>query len=239
MLLILSCGTPVTGRTTTCNALREYFDSIGVSYQVFGKNNNIYYNKDAIKLNIYRWVVEQSSQVAIIDGVLLNYFDRKEIFDEVNHAKTISNVEVNVAAIQHNRTAKFSIVHNNDTGHYPYSMRTLIGMSNVYQQPLKIEGISVVQHIRQSNYLNLPVFIQALNDEFGYDFPVPETPEKEEIKDKEDVIEDTSSSDIPTEEDDSNMITPSLVTVCDDSQNDREDVMSYSDTTATTMEGNV
>lgn len=193
MLLILTTGLPVTGKTTTANTLKDYFTENGYTCEIFGKTDGHTYNRENIQLNIYRWVMEKTSDVAIIDGVLLNYFDRREIFDIIDQAtEKDPDTEVHVVAIQHNRTTRFCREHNTDPGHFAYNSKTVNDLSNITQQPLKREGISIIYHVKYLAYLNLPGFIKILNKTFNLDLPVPEEDDVETGDTETPIVSETS-----------------------------------------------
>lgn len=177
MLLILMNGLPCSGCTTSTTRLSEYLDKKGVFHKVISKGRTTKREEKIENVNamIYRWIVEKSERVAIVDAGFLNYFDRSTMFDTIESAENASNQRVTVVAIQHNRSNKFILSHNSDEGHYPYPKRHLLSSLNHYQQAIQGEGFDAIFMINGDAYLNCEEFCQYTNRKIE-DSDLPEVP---------------------------------------------------------------
>ncbi|WP_300944090.1 hypothetical protein [uncultured Duncaniella sp.] len=174
-IAIFVCGAPVTGKTTTTNALKEFFEQAGTTVQVISRQPNTGYDATLtnMDLNIYKWRNEKSSEILLIDGPGLTVYDREVLLKGLKDITTV--------AIWHNRSHIFMYNHNNDHGHSSWNDRSILARANMDQQPIQREGFKVVYHVGGTSYLDLPGFIANLNIRAGTKYPIPEKPSEGDV----------------------------------------------------------
>lgn len=167
-MVILVCGAPVTGKTTTTNTLMDYFAQAGVSVEKIEKPPKTSCEQSLVNMELatYKWRNEASKEVLIIDGPGLNVYDRKRILDELSG--------IPVVAVWHSRSHIFMYDHNKDKGHTRWNDRSILNRINMDQQPIQREGLEVVYHVGGNAYLDLPGFIRTINSRLKTEYPVPE-----------------------------------------------------------------
>lgn len=169
-LAIFVCGGPASGKTTTVNTLRDYFESIDVPTATVDRNGIS--KRDTVMehmcLQIYKHLKESSAQVILVDDGGLTVYDREELLKSFDAETDMTKV-----AIWLNREFWFIRKCNKAEGHRPWSDTALRARNDLNQQPIREEGFDTVFHIAGKADLDITRFVQVLNTNCDMDFAVP------------------------------------------------------------------
>lgn len=180
-ILIVMCGMPGSGKTTSCEELIRHFrDKFNVGAT--------YINRDSIsahmgydRLNLYpdqsrkvlaealtrldRWVLNYDSRpICLWDNTDINYFKRKVILDKLDafRDEDPKNDNFIICAIHMNRSIMFCKEHNRSRK-YVIPDASMQRFYRNQQQPVYEEGFDIVFHVDGNKRLAIDPFIHKIS----------------------------------------------------------------------------
>ena len=182
MILIMVCGFPVAGKTTTTQQIVDACKARGISTTTVYKVPKAPYNPSLVNFGVYQWLAENTAEICIVDGVLMNSFDRAEIIEMADNTAATFNRDLRIVAVSIDRNRTFINTHNKDEDHVEYKIPALIAMCNIYQQPIVREGFDMIHRVVGSRYIEADEFLTAMFKKFEETDEVEEDENEESAK---------------------------------------------------------
>ena len=186
MNIFLMSGLPCSGKTTTGATLLKYIKDNGMTAVSISTSSTRGRREDLIHAicgDLYQAIVEKQASNIIVEGPFLNVYDREKLLKRIDAAYDVisenNKFDINVIAIQHNRSNRFIFEHNGTEDEPTYSDRAIIRATNIYQQAIRDEGFDFIYAVNGNRYVDMNKVAAAVN-KLDYTFAYNE--EKDNVK---------------------------------------------------------
>lgn len=159
-LLIMFCGGPASGKSTSFDAVVENLKESGISYSAVTRSNT----PSQTGIALYKWASgDDESDVMLIDVNTDDVFTRSEMLEIVRSIVGHDLPGIFTAAVNHIRSNRFMLTHNQDTYRVVrYTSERMFDKFHRYQQPISKEGFDMIFDVIANDKLNATTFFNLI-----------------------------------------------------------------------------